>query len=648
MLSVSAVLLIIFLVAIVFIFYNNFVVTDFDNSSFSARLNVLKEYLRAGENNSLPDVLGYVSHINKDLYKVTYFDTKTLKNVKEETHNETQEEFNFVRQSYDKVNVFNNDKTASVGFVSEDASKFIAYADDGPVVMDCGDGVFDGNQCIETPICNAPNTNIPLTENRLNRLVFNRFAAQQKPVSEDDTNHHPTAYIRCDSNRVPHIEECMNGETFQSDRCKYNPVVTTNGQGLIISANIPKISNSNKYKKYITKTYKKQYEAKTKNFDNSEFERDTEFIEQNLKDENISNKLSFTPSINKTLVKNRKFVYGKSNKLTKIVEIVDDHAMDSLNIVDNYTKFARPTQTQHKQHFVIPVNCVYPFDASPCIENGVGHTFTSNKIASTQFFECLDGNNLFLHSCNSVMYLDGKFLCDHNKDCAQFNDGSGILINTIRTDNIIFNTGKSVCVDNKITKILNCNTENIIPNKTFDHPLKLSFSLNIPRQIYDEETDACIDYDVKKVNIINDNFIIDIDGYEEFLTSMVGRVSKINTEHKYMNSNRISDFVTYSRDVGEICLDPKNSNIIDCGDGIVADIFDNTKYNLCDNGTLIKKVSLENDEFVENKKIKRIDGYMGECRYKDNEDYFDVPHRTVGSYKCFFTIPTIIDSTISD
>ena len=159
------------------LFYNYLIITDFDTDSFTARLGVLTEYLRTVGDNVVPNIIGYVSHVNDNNYIVSYFYTDSLKLHETVAKNEFEEQFDFASQSF--VRKRSDDTTASVSFVGNDIRKFVAHADDGDVVMDCGNGLFDGTSCAPEPICNAPNRKLPLTEDNLNELVFNRMAADR-------------------------------------------------------------------------------------------------------------------------------------------------------------------------------------------------------------------------------------------------------------------------------------------------------------------------------------------------------------------------------------------------------------------------------------------------------------------------------------
>lgn len=593
------------LLVAVYTIYTKLVIDTFDNNLFSVHLNVLKEYLRTiGDNVVVPSIIGYVTHVHNNKYAVTYFDTVTLKNVGVEIHDATREEFVFASQTFSNVNLIEN--AASVSFVANDNTKFVAHLDDGTHIMSCeNDQVFDGTQCVQKPICDKPHINLPLTGDRLNRILFNDYSAQQKPITDNFSQHHPTAYINCDSNSTPQIEECLNGELFNGTHCVYEPVLQTNGKGVVGYVNFNKITNF-----ACTKTF--DYNNKNTNKFNDEYELNRKKVESNK------------------IVKKLKFI--KSGRI--------------------FTKQVNVNTNNTATHYMVPVNHTHPFDIGPCLNHDIGYTFASVRVASSQYFECLENNNLFLHTCQeNVVVRNGKYECDKEQDCTQFDDGTGVLINTIHNDNITFDTGKNVCENFRIKEVVECDTGDFVSDKTFTHPLSVTFNVALPSHVFDTESDKCVDYSLEKVHVTNDTFTIDVATYPSLKHNLIGRVSKINSIEQFLRSDKISDFVTYSRDVNEIAFDPINFTPLDCvGDNkILADLLDNTRYNVCSNGVFVEEITLKNDEFIDNNnQVQKLNGYKGQCRYNTDEvvDYFDLYHRFVKSdgdtIECYFTIPTKI------
>ncbi|UYE99146.1 MAG: vp91 [Betabaculovirus sp.] len=576
MLSISSIVIVLILFVAVYTIYTKLVVDTFDDNLFSIHLNVLKEYLRTvGDNVGVPSTIGYVTHVYNNDYVVTYFDTTTLKSVGSEVHDATREEFSFASQTFFNVNL--NENAASVSFVANDNRKFLAHLDDGTHIMSCeNDQMFDGNQCVQKPICDRPNVNLPLTSDRLNRILFNSYASQQKPVDDDFSKHHPTAYVKCDSNSTPQIEECLNGEQFNGTHCVYDPVIQTNGKGVVGYVNFDKIT-----KFAHTKTF--DYNNKNTNKFGDEYELNRKKVESNK----IVKKLNFI----------------KSGRI--------------------FTKHVNVNADNNTTHYMVPVNHTHPFDVGPCLNHDIGYTFASVRVASSQYFECLENNNLFLHTCQeNVVVRNGRYECDMEKDCMEFENGTGVIINTIHNNNITFDTGKSVCENYRIIQVVECDTGDFVSDKTFSHPLHVTFNVALPSHVFDTETDSCVDYSLDKVHVTNDTFTVDVATYTSLKHNMIGRVSKINNIKQFFDSDKVSDFITYSRDVNEIAFDPTNFTALDCvgdGDTILVDLLDNTRYNVCSNGVFVEEITLKNDEFVDNNnQMQKLNGYKGQCRYDTN------------------------------
>ncbi|AIS92092.1 P95 [Erinnyis ello granulovirus] len=595
MISISSILIISILLITMFVMYNTVVVDTFDNNLFTVRLNVLKEYLRTvGDDVVVPSTIGYVTHVQHNKYVVTYFDTTTLKDMGVHVHDATREEFSFASQTYS--NVFLREDAASVSFVANDDRKFMLHLDDDVYTMSCEDDeVFDGVQCAQKPICDKSDVNLPLTSDRLNRILFNDYSAQRKPVTDDSSKHHPTAYVKCDSTQTPQIEECLNGEMFNGTHCVYEPVLQTNGKGTVGYVNFEKITNF-----AISRT-----------------------MDYNTINENELNGQN-----------------EESNKMTKKV------GFKNCGNGKLYTKLVAVNTTGQEQ-YMVPVNYTHPFDVTPCLNHDVGYTFASLRVASSQYFECLDNNNLFLHTCNdNVTVRNGRYECDKEVDCMQFEDGTGVIINTVHNNNISFDTGKSVCNNYKIQEVVECDTGDFVVDKVFSHPLSVTFNVALPSHVFDPELDKCVDYSVDRVHVTKDTFTVDVPTYPSLKHSMIGRVSKISDKKHFQQSDNISEFVTYTRDVNEIAFDPINFTALDCtstdGTSILVDLLDNTRYNICVHGVVDKEIILENDEFVDfNNQVQKLNGYTGQCRFDDSVNYFDQYHRIVDGYECYFTVPKI-------
>jgi len=716
MLSVSTLVVAIVLVIVVFLFYNQFILKDFDTDAYTVRSNILREYLRRAErNNLIPEQLGYVSQVDNHAYHVTYFNTSTLALVRTDVYDDRLQTFNFQSQDFtlveqeDSARVFtdlsrNKIAPSNISFHPDDIHKFVAHADDGDVVMTCKDGIFDGTQCVTTPICSEPNTVLPLTEDALNQIVFNRLSARHKELTHNP-QHHATLYVRCDENAEPHIEECESGEVFQNGECVFRTEhITANDYGLVTAANIPELMAKNvEFVKKVEKNKDRDLDnlktygldnlktygldnLKTYGLDDRHFEfnkpttnvrrstivpqnttaqttrlevqttrlepqttkpepqtrvetTDADIIEGSRK-EFGTGELGVIEKVSKTLSMN----VNIGSQKTKTYAFVNKKVEDKVVVEESY-KEPNTKESNRAPKMVIPVNDNLFHNYTPCDEYGIGHTFVDASVSNNQYIECLDNNNLFVHTCHNRLFDGKSYTCDMEDMCADFEDGTGNLINSMGNENITFDTGRTVCRDYKVVQVLECDTENFVDAKKFNHPLNVTLELNLPREIFNET--ECVPYNFDLVKINNDNFRVHVDNKLklDFSSMMIGRVSKIRDEESLKRCDKVSSLVTYSRNLGELALDPKNCMGVECvgANSVTVDVFDNTRYNLCDErGTLIEEgLMLKDDEYVDfrNNEIVKREGYAGQCRMKEGENYFDEPFRMVGEISCFYTMP---------
>lgn len=602
---------------------------------------MLKQYLKTvNTSNRIPPALGYVSHVDNHAYYVSYFDTASLAYLGTEMYDDRLQTFNFVTQDFTVVpetppftvlTQLTKNKTipSNISFYPDDEHKFVAHTDDGVTILKCADDeYFDGNQCVYTPVCSKPDTMLPLTEDALNKLVFNKLSARHKTLTHK-LKHHPTLFVRCDENLVPRIEECGDGEIFEKDSCVFRPNITSNGQGLVTSAKISELRAKN------VKTYISEENCRTHSygFDDVPSRRSslTTTIPKTLSmhDAELASKkcfktsgevvLGIRPELSKSYATQTKFAF-KHNP-SKLVDVV-----------------IKPIQ------MIVPVNDNLLHDCSPCSEYGAGHTFIDTSVSNNQFIECLSNNNLFVHTCQNRYYDGSKYMCDVEDVCVEFENGTGNIINSMSNENITFDTGKTVCRDYKVVEVVECDTQNFVSQKKFKHPFNVVLELNLPKQVYGEE--GCVSYNFNLIQINNDNYKVraknklDID----FSSFMVGRVSKIKNEEQLQSCDRVSDLVTYSKNLGELALDSKNCMGVECvGDKVVTvDVFDNTQYNLCELGAVVQeRIKLNMDEYVDfrNNAVVKHEEYKGECRMEEGDHYFDNVFRIVRDIPCFYTMP---------
>nr|AFS51949.1 DekiORF71 [Dendrolimus kikuchii nucleopolyhedrovirus] len=211
---------------------------EFDETTFTKRLQALTEYVRRTNANSpTPDVLGYVSDIFQHTYIVTWFYTLDLSVHHESVHDDRSEVFDFLKQTFQLVELddFNHRVRPNVN----NGNEFIVTNDTGgDVTMSCPAYFkFDYSQlkCVAIPPCDAKAPGLyPMNERLLDILIFNRHL--DKEYVDAPSLHHPTLYLRCDSDGGHAVEECPNNYTFDSHsgECKLNEMCADKPDGYIL------------------------------------------------------------------------------------------------------------------------------------------------------------------------------------------------------------------------------------------------------------------------------------------------------------------------------------------------------------------------------------------------------------------------------
>lgn len=191
--------------------------SDFNENDFENRLTVLTEWVK--RNNAIsptPDCLAYVSHVNKNVFTLTYFHTDTLRVIKTTKHDDTEEIFNFVNQQL--VRLAGDGNEARVRPHENDSHKFMARGDDGWMEIACPhDERFDASQlrCVPVPPCQYRSPGLyGLDERMIDTLVLNHRVYREPGDTEDVTAYHPTLYLRCMLGGSHVIEECPDNHIF--------------------------------------------------------------------------------------------------------------------------------------------------------------------------------------------------------------------------------------------------------------------------------------------------------------------------------------------------------------------------------------------------------------------------------------------------
>ncbi|ANF29707.1 vp91/p95 [Catopsilia pomona nucleopolyhedrovirus] len=211
---------------------------EFDETTFTKRLQTLTEYARrTNADKPTPDVIGYVSDIYENTYIVTWFKTNDLSTYHESVHDDRLEIFNFIAQKFQQV----DDRVAIENRVAanvDDPNEFIIVGDDGNITMKCPQNFnFDYNQlrCVPVAPCHdRPPGQYAMDERMLDTLVLNQHL--DKDYSANAHMYHPTLYLRClaDGNYV--VNECPDNYTFDAllGQCRLNEICENRPNGYIL------------------------------------------------------------------------------------------------------------------------------------------------------------------------------------------------------------------------------------------------------------------------------------------------------------------------------------------------------------------------------------------------------------------------------
>ncbi|USC25931.1 p95 [Palpita vitrealis nucleopolyhedrovirus] len=211
---------------------------EFDETTFSKRLQVLTEYVkRVNANEPTPDVIGYVSDIMQNMYIVTWFNTTDLSTYHESVHNDEIETFDFLTQKFQFVD--NKVVHQRVRANDENPNEFILTGDNGDVTMNCPAYFnFDYAQlkCIPALPCdNKPAGLYPMDERMLDTLMLNQHS--NKDYSANADLYHDTFYLRCFADGSHAVQECPDNYTFDAEigQCKVNELCTNRPDGYVLS-----------------------------------------------------------------------------------------------------------------------------------------------------------------------------------------------------------------------------------------------------------------------------------------------------------------------------------------------------------------------------------------------------------------------------
>ncbi|AAR28858.1 vp91 capsid protein [Leucania separata nucleopolyhedrovirus] len=249
--STVALLLVAIVMLILFTIIYLSIRSDFDELVFENKLSVLTEWVK--RNNAempTPDTIGYVSHVNGNLFTVTWFNSETLVTVQSTIHNDTIEVFDFVNQRLIELDHLEHEPRIKPD--PDDPYAFWARVDDGWMRVECPNReLFDQDQlkCVPLPPCyKRPPGLYPMDENLIDTLVLNHRVYRNPSDTDHLRQYHPTLYLRCVLGGSHVIEECPDNHTFnvESKQCELRNDCEIRPDGYVLSA-FPESLNIDEY-----------------------------------------------------------------------------------------------------------------------------------------------------------------------------------------------------------------------------------------------------------------------------------------------------------------------------------------------------------------------------------------------------------------
>jgi hypothetical protein len=229
------VLAIILITIFALIYYTVFF--EFDETTFSKRLQVLTEYAkRTNADKPTPDVLGHVSDVYEHTYIVTWFKTDNLNTYHETVHDDTIEVFDFLEQKFNTAAATVAHRIAPV--VTE-PDAFVLTGDAGDVKLRCPQHFrFDYAQlkCVPVEPCEGRSPGFyPMDERALDTLVHNQHL--DKDYLANANLHHPTLYLHCLADGSHTIRECLDNYTFDAAtrQCRVNELCQGRPDGYVLA-----------------------------------------------------------------------------------------------------------------------------------------------------------------------------------------------------------------------------------------------------------------------------------------------------------------------------------------------------------------------------------------------------------------------------
>lgn len=284
----------------------------------------------------------------------------------------------------------------------------------------------------------------------------------------------------------------------------------------------------------------------------------------------------------------------------------------------------------------------------PCLINGAGFTFITNDIGDQQYYECVNNQERQLITCFNRIFVNDRFECSGDVECASFADGTGNQLYVHSDDVIEYNEGVLICDRYQLMQNIRCDTTNILENVTFEY--RLIAGLQLPRQVYDPASGACVSVSPDLLSVKSDYFSvtnIPNDYGVNLTTSALGKSSVIpqliqggDNMDKLLASNLV-----YARDRDAVGLNAITGQPIECYGARLFDALEGRQINVCRIGennddeqqSLQQRLELADNEYIKSNTgtILMDEDYRQGCARRLDEvpgDFVKINHFAVGLF----------------
>ena len=179
---------------------------------------MLTEYAkRTAAEHPMPSYIQYVAEVDAHTYVVRTINTEDLSLIAQTVHDDRVQTFNFLEQQFETTDVADVRVRAN----ENDPNKYDLRGDDGWMTIDCPYGErFDEPtmRCVPISPCYGKSAGMyGLTESMIDSLVLNHRVP--RVGVEENTDIHPTMYLRCFEGGSHAIQECPNNYLFTGQQC---------------------------------------------------------------------------------------------------------------------------------------------------------------------------------------------------------------------------------------------------------------------------------------------------------------------------------------------------------------------------------------------------------------------------------------------